>query len=255
MSKLFEARVEGNIRVADSVKLITLSPLSGIEPPRPGQFYMIGAGVGNDPLLKRPFSVFRASNGNLQFLYRLRGKGTFCIANYKRGDIVQLLGPLGNSWPEPAGEFVVLAGGIGIASVYSLLEAYPQRAHVFCGYRNCDELLMLEDIGKLAKKVSATTDDGSYCRPGLITEPFGEFIGSAQFSDNPLPVYACGPKPMLKGLAVIVKGKKLTCHVSLEEVMACGVGACLGCVCKTSTGYSRICREGPVFNIKDIVWE
>jgi dihydroorotate dehydrogenase electron transfer subunit len=255
LSRLFEARVDANIRIAESVKLITLDPLDSIERPCPGQFFMLGAGCGNDPLLKRPFSIFRGWNGKLQFLYRIRGKGTLCIANCKKDDIINIMGPLGNSWPEPAGDFIVLAGGIGVASVYSLIEAYPQRAGVFCGYRNCEELLMLEDIGKLAKKVSATTDDGSYCRAGLITEPFTEFIGSAQFSDNPLPVYACGPTPMLKALAAIIKGKNLKCHVSLEEVMACGVGACLGCVCKTKSGYTRICKEGPVFDIEDIVWE
>jgi dihydroorotate dehydrogenase electron transfer subunit len=255
LSKLFEARVEDNVRVADSVKLITIRPLSGVTIPHAGQFFMLSPGQGSDPLLKRPFSIFRASNGNLQFLYRIRGRGTISIANYKKSDNVQLLGPLGNCWPEPAGDFILLAGGIGIASVFPLLEAYPQRAHVFCGCRNCDELLMLEDIERLAKKVSVTTDDGSYCRPGLITEPFREFLESAAFSENPLPVYACGPHPMLKELAAIIKGKNLICHVSLEEAMACGVGACLGCVCKTSSGYARICKEGPVFNIEDIVWE
>lgn len=255
MSKLFEARVDDNIQIAESVKLITLDPLASIESPLPGQFFMLRAGCGSDPLLKRPFSIFRMSDGKLQFLYRIRGKGTLCIANYKKGDIVSLLGPLGNSWPEPAGDFVILSGGIGIASVYSLIEACPQRASVFCGFRNCDELLMLEDIGKLAKRVSATTDDGSYCRAGLVTDPFEEFICSEEFTQKPLPVYACGPTPMLRGLASLVKGKKVKCHVSLEEVMACGVGACLGCVCKTPKGYTRICKEGPVFDIEDIVWE
>jgi dihydroorotate dehydrogenase electron transfer subunit len=255
LSKLFDARVEDNIRVADSVRLITFAPLSESIKALTGQFYMIGPGLGSDPLLKRPFSIFRMPDGKLQFLYRIRGKGTLCISNYKKGDVAQLLGPLGNSWPEPQGDFILVAGGIGIASVYSLLELCPQRAHVFCGCRNCDELLMLEDISRLAKKVYVTTDDGSYCRAGLITEPFVEFVESSGFSDNPLPVYACGPNPMLRELANIVRDRNLSCYVSLEEVMACGVGACLGCVCKTKSGYTRICKEGPVFNIRDIVWE
>jgi dihydroorotate dehydrogenase electron transfer subunit len=255
LNRLFEARVEDNIRVAEAVRLITLNPLSGSEPPHAGQFYMLGTGWGSDPLLKRPLSIFRSQDETLQFLYRIRGKGTIGISHYKKGDIVQLLGPLGNYFPQSAGDFVLLAGGIGIASVFSLLEANPGKAHVFCGVRNCDEILMREDIEKLARKVYWTTDDGSYCRAGLITEPFSEFVDSPSFSENPLPVYACGPKPMLKELSSIVKGKNLVCHVSLEEVMACGVGACLGCVCKTKTGYRRICKEGPVFNIQDIVWE
>jgi dihydroorotate dehydrogenase electron transfer subunit len=256
LSKFFEARVEDNVSVAESVRLITLTPLSGIEAAGPGRFFMLAAGSGSlDPLLKRPFSVFRYEKGSLQFLYRIRGKGTSCIARYRKGDIVPLLGPLGNTWPEPAGDFIVVAGGIGIASVYSLIEANPGRAFVFCGYRNCDELLLIDDIQRLSKRVSVTTDDGSYCRYGLITEPFEEFLGSPEYLASPLPVYACGPTPMMKKLAAIAKARGIACYVSLEEVMACGVGACLGCVCKTGAGYTRICKEGPVFNAEDVIWE
>lgn len=255
MNRFFNARVEDNVRVSGLVNLITLTPLSEIRSPQEGQFFMLGAAAGNGPLLKRPFSVFRYREGRLQFLYRIRGKGTECISRYRQADIVQLIGPIGNSWPGPAADFVVVAGGIGIASVFSLIENHPGKAHVFCGARNCDDIFMSEDINKLAKDVSWTTDDASYCRSGLITEPLKEFMDSAAFKGNNLPIYACGPKPMLKTLADMIRGKKLVCHVSLEEVMACGVGACLGCVCKTSSGYTRICKEGPVFNIEDIVWE
>jgi dihydroorotate dehydrogenase electron transfer subunit len=92
-------------------------------------------------------------------------------------------------------------------------------------------------------------------KKGLITGPLKEHMESAVFTKKPLPIYTCGPTPMLKAIAQILKGRGLTCYASLEEVMACGVGACLGCVTKTISGNKRVCKEGPVFNIEDIVWE
>ena len=112
----------------------------------------------------------------------------------------------------------------------------------------------MDEAKAFAKDVCITTDDGTVCRKGLVTEPLKDFIESAVFRNEPLPIYACGPTPMLRELARTVEGKDLTCYVSLEEVMACGVGACLGCVTSTTDGYKRVCKEGPVFRIEDIIW-
>ncbi len=254
MNRLFDAQVVDNVLVNGPFKILSVRPVSDIFPPEPGQFFMLKTARANDPLLKRPFSLFRYENGILQFLYRIRGKGTICLSDMKTGDAIQLLGPLGNAYPPPEGDFIVVAGGIGIASLFMLLEKYKSKAYLFCGARNCDELLMLDKAKSLAKDVCITTDDGTACRKGLITEPFKDFIRSSSFMKNPLPIYSCGPSPMLKELAAIVHGRGLTCYASLEEVMACGVGACLGCVTKTAEGYKRVCKEGPIFKIEDIVW-
>jgi dihydroorotate dehydrogenase electron transfer subunit len=252
--KLFDAQVVDNVLVNGPFKILSAHPLSDICTPESGQFFMLQTARTNDPLLKRPFSLFRYQGGILQFLYRIRGKGTECLSVAKAGDIIQLLGPLGNAYPPPEGDFIVVSGGIGIASIFMLLEKYKQKAYLFCGARNCDELLMIDEAKALAKDICMTTDDGTACRKGLITEPFKDFIASSSFEKNPLPIYSCGPIPMLKELAVIIEGRGLTCYASLEEVMACGVGACLGCVTKTKAGYNRVCKEGPVFRIEDIVW-
>lgn len=254
MNRLFDARVIDNISVGSLFKIISVRPLSQMQTPEAGQFYMLEAGKTYDPLLKRPFSLFRYQDGVLQFLYRIRGKGTACMADIKAGEAVQLLGPLGNAYPVPEGDFIVMSGGIGIASLFSLLEKYPGRAHVYFGARSSDELLMLDEVMALAQDVFITTDDGSAGRKGLVTEPLKEFIESEEFIKSPLPIYTCGPNPMLKELARIIDGRGLTCYASLEEVMACGVGACLGCVTKTTIGYKRVCKEGPVFKLEDIVW-
>ena len=178
MNRLFDAQVVDNVLVNGPFKLLSVRPLSDIFIPEPGRFFMLQTARTNDPLLKRPFSLFRYQEGILKFLYRIRGKGTECLAAVKAGDIIQLLGPLGNAYPSPEGDFLVVSGGIGIASLFMLLEKYKQRANLFCGARNCDELLMLDAAKALAKDVCITTDDGTACRKGLITEPFKDFIES-----------------------------------------------------------------------------
>lgn len=254
MNKLFDAQVVDNVLVNGPFRILSVRPLSDIFSPEPGRFFMLQTARTTDPLLKRPLSLFRHKDDTLQFLYRIRGKGTECLSAVRGGDVIQLLGPLGNAYPPPEGDFIAVSGGIGIASLFMLLEKYQQMAYLFCGARNCDELLMLEEAKELAKDICITTDDGTACRKGLITEPFKDFIGSASFLKNPLPIYSCGPVPMLRELAAIVDGKGLECYASLEEVMACGVGACLGCVTKTTSEYKRVCKEGPVFRIEDIIW-
>jgi dihydroorotate dehydrogenase electron transfer subunit len=255
LSSLFNAEVIENISVNKLFKIISLLPLSEFRHPEPGQFFMLQASKTFDPLLKRPLSLFRYRDGILQFLYRIRGKGTVCLSEMGIGNVLQLLGPIGNAYPVPENDFIAVTGGIGIASLFPLLEKYPGKAYLFCGARNCDELLMLDEAKTFAKDVCITTDDGTLCRKGLITEPLNEFISSEKFEKGPLPVYTCGPVPMMKELAKIIAGRGLTCNASLEEVMACGVGACLGCVTMTIDGYKRVCKEGPVFRIEDIIWQ
>jgi dihydroorotate dehydrogenase electron transfer subunit len=255
LSRFFNATVVGNTSISSLFKIMSVRPLSEMNIPEAGQFFMLQTGRTHDPLLKRPFSLFRYQNGILQFLYRIRGKGTACMADIKAGETLQILGPLGNAYPVPAGDFMAVSGGIGIASLFSLLQKYPKKAYLFYGARNCDELLMLEEAKALAKDVCITTDDGTLGKKGLITGPLKEHIESAVFAKKPSPIYTCGQTPMLKETASILNGRGLSCFASLEEVMACGVGACLGCVVKTTSGHKRVCKEGPVFNIEDIVWQ
>jgi dihydroorotate dehydrogenase electron transfer subunit len=227
----------------------------------------------------------------LRFLYRIRGKGTLSLSRLKSGDIINVIGPLGNSYPEPHGDFIAVAGGIGIASLFPLLEKCKNRAYLFYGARNREELVMLNEVNPvrssvsngvkaLSKEIFIATDDGSEGQKGLVTDLLKDFFDASQIPPFPpllkggLPIYACGSTPMLKELSKLVTRYSLPakCYVSLEEHMACGVGACLGCVTKVrrqASGvkrqasvvkksdwiYERVCKEGPVFEIEDIVWE
>ncbi|WP_333653637.1 dihydroorotate dehydrogenase electron transfer subunit [Dissulfurispira sp.] len=255
MSKYFKAKTVDNISLNKHFRLLNLSPLSDIDIPQPGQFYMLQAGDTYDPLLKRPFSIFRHEDNSLSFLYRIRGKGTLSLSHLKSGDIINAIGPLGNSYPEPHGDFIALAGGIGIASLLHLLAGFKNKAYLFYGARNKEELVMLNEAKAISKESFITTDDGSEGEKGLITDSLMKFFNSLPITHYPLPLYACGPTPMLRELSKVVAGKDIKCYVSLEEHMACGVGACLGCVIKTVSGYKRVCKEGPVFDIKYIIWE
>lgn len=256
MYRHFKAEVLDNSFVAESFKLITLSPDSGALGPLPGQFYMLESGRSTDPLLKRPFSIFRFDDGGLRFLYRVRGRGTASIAGFNKGDVINVVGPLGKAYPEPHGQFIAIAGGVGIASLYSFIEKKPGKAVLFYGARNARELLYYDEAEKLSARAFSTTDDGSAGEKGFVTDKLTEFIKSEGKS---MPVYACGPHPMLKKVAEIAKQNNLKCYVSLEEHMACGIGACLGCVVKAKSfdreyEYKRVCKEGPVFDAAGVLW-
>lgn len=260
MSRYFRAEIKENRPVDKSYNILDLKPLKPSREPEPGQFYMIGIGGEYDPLLKRPFSVFRKNSDGFQILYRIKGRGTLLMRDMKEGVVIDVLGPLGNSYPLPdKGQIpLIVAGGIGIASVFSLAEKLRGESYMFYGARNRDELLMLNELKGLAEELFISTDDGSFGRKGTIADVLNDFLTHPspvmQAKACSYSIYACGPKPMLKAVSRIAIDKGLNGYVCLEENMACGVGACFGCVVKTKEGYRRVCKEGPVFSIEEIVW-
>lgn len=257
-NRYFKAEIKSNISITKEINVLTLSPLLNFQKPSPGQFYMLQTGRTTAPFLKRPFSIFRHTLSQLQFLYRIKGEGTMCLSNSKKGEIVDIIGPLGNGFPNPKDDFIAIIGGIGIASIFSLLEKSKGRAICFYGAREKDELLMLDKVKTLSKEIFISTDDGSLGKKSLITKLLDDFL----IIKTNLPVYACGPMPMIKRLAEIVKKRKVKCYASLETQMACGFGVCLGCVIKTKgqdinakSLFKMVCKEGPVFDLNNIRWE
>lgn len=255
--RYFRTEVVENRAVNHIFRLLIIKKEVPLITPEPGQFYMLNCGNTTDPLLKRPFSIYRTDNKTLQFLYRIRGRGTSLISSLKKGDFIEAIGPLGKGFPDAEGDFIAVAGGIGIASVMPLLEKFRGKGYLFYGARKSSEIVMLKDAETFARDIFISTDDGSEGQKGFITD----ILKNSLLINMNLPIYACGPNPMLKALSKIVSNRDVRCFVSLEERMACGVGACLGCVvrCKKQDGseewtYKRVCKEGPVFDVKELVW-
>jgi len=195
-------------------------------------------------------------------IYKQVGKGTQRMTEFKKGETVDLIGPLGNGFrlpPLPSSETIVLiGGGVGIVSLFSLAEAVQAgRLFVFVGGKTKRDVLCTQDFGKLTPRIFVATEDGSLGRKGTVIDLFRSekrrVLGA-----KPSWVYSCGPTPMLKALSGVLDAGLFVCQASLETRMACGFGACYGCVVKTKdpqTPYHRVCKEGPVFDLREIVWE
>ncbi len=227
-----------------------------MEEPHPGQFYMLEVSKGMDPLLKRAFSLFRRTPEGIRLLFRIKGKGTSILRDLREGTEITVLGPLGNGYPLPSDKEspLVIAGGIGIASVFSLAEKISKKAFVFYGARTERELFVAGELEKIYKELVVCTDDGSCGVKGTVVDAVNDFVRNRDGIHQPV-IYACGPNVMLREIAKTAAANGISAYVSLEEHMACGIGACLGCVVKTKTGYKRVCKEGPIFAAAEIVWQ
>lgn len=258
MSKLFKAFIKENKQITCNYYLLTLHPLVKLKRPDPGQFFMLSVDNRLDPLLKRPFSLYRWLGGDFQLLYRVVGRGTGILKEKKKGDMLEVMGPFGNGFPfkKRRGKKIILAaGGLGIASVFSLAEAVlREKPLLFYGARTARELLCLNEIRSLRINPIISTDDGTSGARGLITDLLEDFLARQSSSITNYCLYSCGPKPMLKTISALAGRYNLEGYLALEENMACGVGTCLGCVINTRDGYKRVCKEGPVFYINEVIW-
>lgn len=227
----------------------------------PGQFVNVKCSESRDPLLRRPLSVHRVSpeHKTFELLYEVVGKGTELLTRYFVGEEIDILGPLGQGFKvDPNKQIhILVAGGMGVAPLRALSEQITGHVvYVFVGARTSDLVLCEEQFRKITDQVLVATDDGSYGKKGFISDILFDFIenGLATRDSRLATVYACGPRPMLKAIAEMASQKGIDCQLSMEERMACGVGACLGCAIKTKSGYKMVCKDGPVFEAKELVW-
>ena len=256
MSRYFRAEITDSFSLNSKNNLLAIRPLGPVIDPEPGQFYMLEVGASYDPLLKRPFSYFRKTRESIQFVYTVKGKGTSLMKDFKPGRTINAIGPLGSAYPKPEDGYapLLIGGGIGMASLFPLAEALAEKAFVIYGSRSKDELVALDELEKSGTKIITCTDDCSFGKEGLVTDILKEFLVSHPPHLTPYLIYACGPGPMLASASKIASDEGIKGYVSLEENMACGFGACLGCAVKTIHGYKRVCKEGPVFPIEEIAW-
>lgn len=252
-----QSRIIQNIQIATGYfYLVVESPRIAADA-QPGQFAEIRVTDTMDPLLRRPISFFHYGDGRLEFIYRVVGHGTDLLSRRIAGESLDLLGPLGKGFDQSqvqGRKVVVLGGGMGIIPLYPLILQLQKNGvdyHILNGARNREELLLLERFEQAGLPFSAITDDGSYGEKGLITTLLQDQLNAKQVEF----VCACGPHAMLRAVAAMLAASQIPCQVSLEEKMACGLGACLGCVVMTTSGqYRKVCKDGPVFTSTDIAW-
>jgi dihydroorotate dehydrogenase electron transfer subunit len=271
LNRVFKASVIENKQLIKNHFLITLRPSEKINKPTPGTFFMLSVNSSLDPLLKRPFSIHRWLDGDFQLLYRVAGKGTHILSGKKQGNILEAIGPLGRGFSvkKTQNTIILVAGGLGIAPIFALAESCVRQRKTkaslltregdkvlfFYGARTKKEVLCLQSLKSLGIEPILSTDDGTLGKKGNIVNVLKKYL-----TRHPLPIessvlYSCGPEPMLKSLSAFAGKNNLKGYAALEQSMACGIGTCLGCVVNTSNGYKRVCKEGPVFPMEEIVWD
>lgn len=240
--KICKSKILVNEQVKDNIyKLIVEFKNDKI---LPGQFFMLKT-LNNEFLLPRPISVNDCDDNSVTFLYRVEGMGTKVMSNLIVGTEIQTLGPLGNGFDldKINGKVAIIGGGIGTAPLLYLAKKLETKADIYLGFR--DVTYGLDEFEKYSNKLLIATEDGSIGQKGFVTSLLN-------FDDYDC-VVTCGPEVMMNAVMNACEKSKIKCFVSLEKRMACGVGACLGCVVETKAGMKRACKDGPVFEASELI--
>jgi len=264
-----KAKILTKEEVAPNIYLMRLKAPEIIQDALPGQFIHIKCSKDNYPLLRRPLSIHQIDKekGEIFILFQIMGEGTKLLADRTIGDDLDIMGPIGNGfniYPESK-KIVIVGGGMGVAPLLALCEEsirQGKEVRVLIGALKKELVIGEENFKILGAKVDIATDDRSYKYKGLVTDLLEGIIKEGWLADQ---IFACGPKLMLRKINEIALKVNIDCQVSLEERMACGIGACLGCVCKIKTKdkkedrvkyeYKRVCVDGPVFEGSEVVWD
>ncbi len=258
---------------------------------QPGQFVMVKPSGTLDPFLPRAYSILRIQGKGrreaaVEILYRVVGRGTMALSSLRPGERVDLLGPLGNSYQVPPmlQTALLVAGGIGVPPVVALAERLAAsgfrvvgrpRLVAFLGGRTANDVLCVTDLRKGGAKVHVATEDGSLGSTGLVTDLLEAYLRSTAGGERST-IYACGPHPMLQAVATLAAQFHIPCQVSMEASMACGFGACMGCVIPVQSSgfrvwkrkpsvnrelstvnqrsYKLCCKDGPIFDAQEVAW-
>ncbi|MCU0237194.1 MAG: dihydroorotate dehydrogenase electron transfer subunit [Acidobacteria bacterium] len=222
---------------------------------RPGHFVMARVSPAMDPLLRRPLGILEGRPPYIWLYFQVLGSGTRLLSGLRHGDSLDLLGPLGNSFPEmPDKRVLLIAGGRGIVPLFHYARAYGERRPLVLLYggRGKADLPLLERIKSLTlQRLFVFSEDGSLGQKGLLTDGLEKIVRE----ERPDATLSCGPEAMLARLAGLLKGRGLNNLASLEARMGCGFGACHGCAVPTVSGaFRKVCDEGPVFPLEEIQW-
>lgn len=255
MSKnIVDFQIIDNKRLKKDFFILELASGNALPEMLPGQFVQVRVDGSSETFLRRPFSVHDVnySSNSIKLLIQLAGSGTQHLSQKRVGDTLNLILPLGNSFslPEKGERSLLIGGGCGIAPLLYLakyLKSQSCNFDILMGFRDSDRIIEYEEYEKLGS-VYLSTEDGSVGEKGFVTH-------NSLLSNNKYDrIYGCGPDLMMKAVAKYAAKNSINCEVSLENLMACGIGVCLCCVVNTTRGNVCSCTEGPVFNIKDLRW-
>ena len=261
MTKRFdkEARIVSNSALREDVWLMEILAPDIATSASAGQFCMLKPNPqSKDPLLRRPLSIHSVDekNGTVAFLYRVVGRGTKLLASKSPDETLRVLGPLGNGFDIKSDAIhMLVGGGLGIAPLLLLAQRLQgEKAIVIIGASSKEWLLRQDVFAKTGHELYAVTEDGSQGQKGLVTDLLSDFLLKSTKHNQKILVYACGPMPMLKAVALLSKDFDAECQVSVETVMACGTGLCLGCAITGRNGFLHACKDGPCLDAELLDW-
>jgi len=255
MSKRIEDfKVVENKRITIDCFVIEIEGNEKFPEIKPGQFVQVRVDGSPETFLRRPISVYDVNfeKNRIKLLVQIVGKGTHALGELKAGDNLNIIYPLGTSFGKPSvnDKILLIGGGVGIAPLYYLgkqLKSDGYKTDFLLGFRNRERVIEYKEFSEIGK-VFLTTEDGSQGEKGYVTSH------SVLIDNKYNMIYCCGPDPMMKAVARFAAKNDIQCEVSLENLMACGIGACLCCIVDTVHGNLCSCIDGPVFNTKDLKW-
>jgi dihydroorotate dehydrogenase electron transfer subunit len=256
--------LEDIIRLKRDVYLLSFFSSYLAKKSQPGQFLHVR--VHSSLALRRPFSVHKVEGSSVFILFKVRGRGTLLLSRYRKGQALDIIGPLGNGFNHQSPitnhqSPILVGGGMGVAPLVFLAQKISKvlglesrvSGLVLLGVKNRNEILCKDDFKRLGFRVLVATEDGSIGFRGTVIELLKRELLVIN-PQQPTKIYACGPKEMFYELAdILADYPQIECETSFEQFMGCGIGACLGCVIKTRQGYKRVCKDGPVFDIRDVL--
>ncbi|MFQ5951868.1 MAG: dihydroorotate dehydrogenase electron transfer subunit [Candidatus Omnitrophota bacterium] len=263
--KVLKAKIISNRKIApDHYETELDAPYLGANS-SPGQFVSVKIqDEGTDPLLRIPLGVHQKTKKGINLLYKVVGPGTRLLSLRKKGEVISVLGPLGNGFDlgpllkKKNARAILVAGGHGVAPLYALAKAITKEKRpitVFIGACEAKHIVSAGKFRKLKAKVKTAAEKGECACVGYITEPLKEYLRKNKEQAKNSFIYACGPRPMLATVASEAKKSNIPAQVSLDAYMACGIGTCLGCAIETTAGYKLVCKDGPVFDAQEIKWK
>jgi len=255
----FDAKIVSNHLLQSSYYLLTVDAPEVCELAAPGQFVHVRIPGFTEGILRRPFSIYKAHDGQLAFIYKVVGKGTAKLSSAKAGETINLLAPLGRGFDLTlCGDEipVLVAGGYGVAPLAFLARRLDRTGVVCIGGKTQADILCVDEFDSIGWRTLVSTEDGSLGYCGLVTEVLKNILSEME---KKIRVYACGPLGMLRAIAEMTVEAGIKTQLSFDRHMCCGVGACWTCVIpvKKENGwqYSRVCKNGPVFDAELICWE